>query len=170
VLKVKLNHQIKAPTLRVISEDGQQIGIMKTSEALLLANQHGLDLVEVSPVAQPPVAKLIDFAKYKYQQKKMEQLQKKKAKKTEVKTIWVSMRISEHDMEIKAGKVTEFLTDGDLVRIELRMRGREQAFGEQGRQNLVKFLTFIKTPYRVEVPMKRMGGTWSMTVAPAAAK
>ncbi len=77
------------------------------------------------------------------------------------------MRISEHDMEIKAGKITEFLTDGDLVRIELRMRGREQAFGEQGRQNLIKFLTFIKAPYRTEVPIKRMGGTWSVTVAPS---
>ena len=164
--KVKFNHQIKAPTLRVISEDGQQIGIMKTSEALALAAQHGLDLVEVSPVANPPVAKLIDFAKYKYQQKKLEQQQKKNAKKTEVKTIWISMRISEHDMDIKAGKVTEFLTDGDLVRIELRMRGREQAFGDLGRQNLVKFLSYIKVPYRTEVPIKRMGGTWSLSIAP----
>jgi translation initiation factor IF-3 len=167
VLKARLNHQIKVPVLRVINEDGEQIGVMKTSEALALAGQHGLDLVEVSPVANPPVAKLIDYAKYKYQQKKLEQQQKKNAKKTEVKTIWISMRISEHDMEIKANKITEFLDDGDLVRIELRMRGREQAFGEAGRQNLVKFLTYIKTPYRTEVPVKRMGGTWSVTVAPS---
>jgi translation initiation factor IF-3 len=167
VLKARLNHQIKAPTLRVINEDGEQIGVMKTSEALALAGQHGLDLVEVSPVANPPVAKLIDYAKYKYQQKKLEQQQKKNAKKTEVKTIWISMRISEHDMEIKANKITEFLTDGDLVRIELRMRGREQAFGDIGRQNLVKFLTYIKFPFRTEVPIKRMGGTFSVTVAPS---
>lgn len=167
MLKVKLNHQIKAPSLRVISEDGQQIGIMKTSEALALANQHGLDLVEVSPVAQPPVAKLIDFAKYKYQQNKLAAAAKKKVKKTEVKTIWVSMRISEHDMEIKANKVAEFLTDGDLVKIELRMRGREQAYGDIGRENLVKFLSFIKNPHRIEVPIKRMGGTFSVTVAPS---
>jgi translation initiation factor IF-3 len=167
VLKARLNHQIKAPTLRVINEEGEQIGVMKTSEALALAGQHGLDLVEVSPVANPPVAKLIDYAKYKYQQKKLEQQQKKNAKKTEVKTIWISMRISEHDMEIKANKITEFLTDGDLARIELRMRGREQAFGDLGRQNLVKFLTYIKTPFRTEVPIKRMGGTFSVTVAPS---
>ncbi len=167
MLKARLNHQIKAPQLRVINEDGEQIGVMKTSEALALAGQHGLDLVEVSPVANPPVAKLIDYAKYKYQQKKLEQQQKKNAKKTEVKTIWISMRISEHDMEIKANKITEFLTDGDLVRIELRMRGREQAFGDIGRQNLVKFLAYIKTPYRTEVPIKRMGGTFSVTVAPS---
>ena len=167
MLKVRLNHQIKAPTLRVISEEGEQIGVMKTSEALELAMQHGLDLVEVSPVANPPVAKLIDFAKYKYQQKKLEQQQKKKAKKTEVKTIWLSMRISEHDMEIKANKAGEFLSEGDLVKIELRMRGREQAFGDLGRQNLQKFLTYIKQPFRLEVPVKRMGGTFSVTVAPS---
>ena len=166
MLKVRLNHQIKAPTLRVISEDGEQVGIMKISEALALAHENGLDLVEVSPVANPPVAKLIDFAKYKYQQKKMEQQQKKKAKKTEVKTIWLSVRISEHDMQIKANKVMEFLGDGDLVRIELRMRGREQAYGELGRQQLANFLKILTIPNRVEVPMKRMGGTWSVTVAP----
>jgi|SRR6185437_11747396 len=139
---------------------------MKTSEALLLAQEHGLDLVEVSPVAQPPVAKLIDFAKYKYQQKKMEQQQKKNAKKTEVKTIWLSVRISEHDMGIKANKVMEFLGDGDLVRIELRMRGREQAYGDLGKQQLDNFLKLITLPKRIEVPLKRMGGTWSITVAP----
>jgi len=139
---------------------------MKTSEALVLAQEHGLDLVEVSPVAQPPVAKLIDFAKYKYQQKKMEQQQKKNAKKTEVKTIWLSVRISEHDMGIKANKVMEFLGDGDLVRIELRMRGREQAYGDLGKQQLDNFLKLITLPKRIEVPLKRMGGTWSITVAP----
>ena len=136
MLKVRLNHQIKAPTLRVISEEGEQVGIMTTSEALVLAQANGLDLVEVSPVANPPVAKLIDFAKYKYQQKKIEQMQKKKAKMSE-------------------------------VRIELRMRGREQAFGDQGRTNLEKFLTYVKFPYRTEVPIRRMGGTFSITIAPA---
>ncbi|MDR3642560.1 MAG: translation initiation factor IF-3 [Candidatus Doudnabacteria bacterium] len=165
--KVSLNHQIKAPTLRIVNEQGEQVGVMKLSEALALAHEHGLDLVEIAPNAKPPVAKLIDFAKFKYQQKKLEQQQKKNAHKTEVKTIWISVRISEHDMEIKAGKVSEFLNDGDIVKIELRMRGREQAFGDLGRQNLQKFLTFIKLPYRIEVPLKRMGGTWSLTVAPA---
>ncbi len=167
MLKTRVNHQIKAPTLRVIDEAGEQVGVMKTSEAISLAVEHGLDLVEVAPNAQPPVAKLIDFAKFKYQQKKAESLQKKNAKKTEVKTIWISVRISDHDMGIKAKKVGEFLAEGDLVKIELRMRGREQAFGDLGRQQLTKFLTFITQPYRVEIPLKRMGGTWSLTVAPS---
>ena len=85
MLKTRLNHQIKAPTLRVINEEGQQIGVMKTSEALALALEHGLDLVEVSPLANPPVAKLIDFAKFKYQQKKVEQMQTNKKKRLRLK-------------------------------------------------------------------------------------
>ncbi len=166
MLKTRINHQIKAPELRVINEEGQQVGILKTSAALALALENGLDLVEVSPNANPPVAKLIDFAKFRYQQKKMEQQQKKNAKKVEVKTIWLSVRISEHDMGIKAKKVSEFLGDGDLVKIELRMRGREQAYGDLGQKQISTFLTLITTPYRVEVPIKRMGGTFSVTVAP----
>ena len=85
MLKVRLNHQIKAPTLRVINEEGQQVGIMKTSEALSLAQENGLDLVEVSPVANPPVAKLIDFAKYKYQQKSWSSSKKRRPKKPKLK-------------------------------------------------------------------------------------
>ncbi len=167
MLKAKVNHQIRASEVRVINEDGEQIGVMKLSQALNLAQENGLDVVEVSPMAQPPVVKLIDFAKFKYQQKKLEQQQKKKTKKTEVKTIWISVRISEHDMQIKAKKVEEFLTDGDLVKIELRMRGREQAYGELGHKQLQTFLNYIKQPVRTEVPVKRMGGTWSVTIAPS---
>lgn len=170
MLKTRINHQIKAPELRVINETGEQLGIMKTSQALQLAIDNGLDLVEVSPLANPPVAKLIDFAKLRYQQKKLEQQQKKKAKKIEVKTIWISVRISEHDMQIKAKKVGDFLTDGDLVKIELRMRGREQAFGDLGRKQLENFLKFITVAYRQEIPIKRMGGTFSVTVAPSNTK
>ncbi len=133
MLRTRVNHQIKAATVRVISDDGKQIGVMKLSEALVLAQEHGLDLVEVSPLAQPPVCKLIDIAKFRYQQKKAEQQQKKNAKKIELKTIWISVRISDHDMQIKAGKVMEFLNEGNVVKIELRMRGREQAFGDLGR-------------------------------------
>lgn len=151
----------------MVNEEGEQVGVMSLSAALQLGQDNGLDLVEVSPNANPPVVKLIDFAKYKYQQKKLEQQQKKNAKKTEVKTIWISMRISDHDMSIKAKKVSEFLLEGDLVKIELRMRGREQAYGNLGQQNLQKFLGFITYPHKVEVPLKRMGGTWSLTVAPS---
>jgi translation initiation factor IF-3 len=167
LLKVRINHQIKASEVRVVTEDGEQLGIMKLSEALGLANEHGLDLIEVAPNAQPPVCKIIDFAKYKYQQKKAESEARKKAKKTEVKTMWLSMRIGQHDMEVKSKKVDEFLEGGDVVRIELRMRGREQAFPDLARQQLEGFLKLISKPYRVDVPMKKMGGTFSLTIAPS---
>lgn len=167
MLKTRINHQIKAPEIRLINEEGEQIGVLKISEALRLAGEHGLDLVEVSPNANPPVVKLIDFAKYKYQQKKVEQQQKKNAKKTEVKTIWLTVRISEHDMQIKAKKIDEFLADGDLARIELRMKGREQAHPELGRKQLETFLGFLTHPHRIEVPIRKMGGTFSIIVAPS---
>lgn len=164
--KTRVNHQITAPEVRVINDQGEQVSVMKLGDALRLAQEHGLDLVEIASHANPPVVKIIDFAKFKYQQKKAETLQKKNTKKTEVKTIRIGMRISEHDMGIKAKKVSEFLSEGDLVKLELRMRGREQAFGDLGRQNLEKFLKFIEFPHRVEVSMKRMGGTFSVVVAP----
>lgn len=165
--KVRTNQQIRVPTVRVISEDGKQIGVMETSKAFALAQEHGLDLVEVSPLANPPVVKLIDFDKFRYQQKKAEAKQKKKAKKTEVKTMWISMRIGEHDMRIKAGKVAEFLKEGDLVRVELRMKGREQAYPDLARKQLENFLKMVEVPSRIEVPIKKMGPTFSITVAPS---
>jgi len=165
--RTRINYQIKAGTVRVINEEGEQVGVMKTSEALTLAQDNGLDLVEVSPLANPPVVKMIDLAKFRYQQKKAEAAQRKNAKRTEVKTIWLSMRISEHDMQIKARKVMEFLQDGDLVKVDLRLRGREKAFGDTAKEHLLNFLKFITLPYRLENPPKRMGGTWSVTIAPS---
>ncbi len=165
--KTRLNHQITAPEVRVVNEEGQQVGVMKTSQALELAREHGLDLVEIAPQAKPPVVKIIDFAKFKYQQKKALSQAKKNTKKTEVKTLWLTMRIGEHDMQIKAKKVDEFLADGDMVRIELRMKGREQAFPDIARQNLEKFIKLLTQSYKVEVPIKRLGGTFALTIAPS---
>ncbi|MBL8029970.1 MAG: translation initiation factor IF-3 [Candidatus Doudnabacteria bacterium] len=165
--KTRLNHQISVPEVRVVNEEGQQVGVMKTSQALELARENGLDLVEIAPQAKPPVVKIIDFAKFKYQQKKALTQAKKNTKKTEVKTLWLTMRIGEHDMQIKAKKVDEFLAEGDMVRIELRMRGREQAFPEIARQNLEKFIKLFTQPYKTEVPIKRLGGTFALTIAPS---
>jgi translation initiation factor IF-3 len=165
--RTRLNHQINAPEVRVVNEQGEQIGVMKTSEALKIAMDNGLDLVEIAPQALPPVVKVIDFAKFKYQQKKAQTLAKKNATKTQVKTLWITMRIGEHDMQIKAKKVDEFLTDGDMVRVELRMRGREQAFPDIARQNFEKFLKMITVAHKIEVPIKRLGPTFALTIAPS---
>ncbi len=165
--KTRINHQIQAREVRLVNEDGEQVGVYSLSEALKLATEHGLDLVEVSPNANPPVAKLIDYAKFRYQQKKAEQLQKKKAKKVEVKTIRLSVRISEHDLDTKAKQADGFLEDGDLVRVELRMKGREQAFLDIAEKQVKNFHSKITVPSRIEVPIKRMGNTMGMTLAPS---
>lgn len=165
--KYKFNQQISASEVRVISEQGEQIGIFKLSDALSLASEHGLDLVEISPHAKPPVVKLIAYDKFRYQQKKLEQRNKKTAKKIEVKTIRLSAKIAKGDLATKAHMADKFLTDGDLVRVELRMKGREQAFGNLAENQIKAFLELITLPYRVEVPTKRMGGTLTLTIAPA---
>jgi translation initiation factor IF-3 len=165
--KTKVNHQITAPEVRLIDDEGQQLGILPLSEALKLADEHGMDLVEISPQAKPPVVKLISFDKFKYQQKKLEQQQKKKVKKVEMKTVRLSTKIATHDILTKARKADEFLTDGDWVKVELRMRGREQAFLDVAEKQIVAFRNALTVPYRVEVEPRKMGNTLTLTVAPA---
>ncbi len=164
--KFRINHQIQAPEVRLITDDGEQLGIFSLSESLKVAQEHDLDLVEISPNAKPPVVKLIGYDKFRYQQKKMEQQQKKNAKKIEVKVLRISTRIGEHDMKVKAKKADEFLTEGDLVKIELRMRGREQAFADVSEKQLKAFLALITVAHRIEIPMKKMGNTIATTLAP----
>lgn len=165
MLKARINHQIKAASVRVLTEEGEQIGILPLSEALSLAQEHGLDLVEIAPMAKPPVCKVIDFSKFKYQQKKAENQAKKHAHKTQVKTIRLSARIGENDLKIKAEKVKEILGEGDVVHIELRMRGREQAFPDLAKNQVSKFLQGLNVPFRTDSPLRRMGPTWSTTIS-----
>lgn len=144
------------PEVRVIDETGQQIGVMKIQEALALAQEHEMDLVEVSPQARPPVVKLIDFDKFRYQQKKLEQQQKKKLKKIDIKGIRLSLRISEHDMGIKAKRSVEFLEEGHKVKVDLLLRGREKAHPEMGFEVIKKFLALIPA-YVTEAAPKQQG-------------
>lgn len=167
--KARTNHQIRVPELRIIDENGQQLGIMKTSEALALAVERGLDLVEVSPQAKPPVAKLIDFNKLRYHQKKLEQQQKKKAKKIDVKGIRLSLRISEHDLQTKAKQAQKFLAEGNKVKIDLMMRGREQAFANMAHEVINKFLKLLPA-HEIEAPAKKAGNVISTTVKNIAGK
>jgi translation initiation factor IF-3 len=156
VYKTRTNNQIRVPEVRVIDETGEQLGVMKTVDALSMAQERELDLVEVSPNAQPPVVKFINFDKYRYHQKKLEQQQKKKLKKVDIKGVRLSLRISEHDMQTKARKALEFLNDGHKVKVDLLMRGREQAHPEMGFENIKKFLTYIPG-HSVETEAKKQG-------------
>ncbi|MBX4205487.1 MAG: translation initiation factor IF-3 [Candidatus Doudnabacteria bacterium] len=164
--RTRINHQIKAPEIRVIDETGKMIGVIKTSEALQMALDRQVDLVEVSPNANPPVAKLLNYDKYRYQQEKAAQEAKKKVKKVTVKGIRLSVRIGQHDLEFKAKKATEFLTEGNKVKLDVQMRGREQAHPELAFDLIRKFPTMLQVPYVIETGPSRMGGMVSLILSP----
>lgn len=128
----RLNQQIRASELRIIDEDGKQLGIMSRQEALALAEQRDLDLVEISPNANPPVCKIIDWGKYNYQRTKQQQKNRKTAKSLEMKQIRFGLKISDHDLGIKLNRARKFLEAGHKVKITLVYRGREQAHKEIG--------------------------------------
>ncbi len=127
-----MNDKIRATRLRVIDEEGSQLGLMSRQEALQTAQNADLDLVEISPNADPPVAKIIDWGKYNYQKTKQQQKNKRNAKAQELKQIRTGLKISDHDLEVKAKKVREFLDQGHKVKYTLRYRGRELAHKDVG--------------------------------------
>ena len=127
-----MNGAIRAANLRVIDEDGTQLGVLSRNEALSLAEERGLDLVEVSPNADPPVCKIVDWGKYNYQKTKQLQKSKQNAKALEVKQMRFGLKIGEHDLAVKLGKVTKFLDAGHKVKLTVFFRGRENAHKDLG--------------------------------------
>jgi translation initiation factor IF-3 len=125
-MKARINHQIKAPQLRVITADGENLGTLPTDKALTEARNRGLDLIEISPNAVPPVAKIMDYGKYQYDEKKKSKVTKTKSKQSELKTIQVKIGTGEHDLELKAKRVSEWLGEGDRVKIDLYLVGRSK--------------------------------------------
>lgn len=162
--KTRINHQIKVPEVRVIDDSGKMVGVMKTSDALALALERGVDLVEVSPQANPPVAKLLNFDKYRYQQEKQAQEARKKVKKVMMKGIRLSVRIGEHDLNFKAKQTMEFLTEGHKIKIDVVMRGREQAHPELAFDLIKKFQTLITVPFVKEAGPTKMGNMVSIII------
>ena len=122
----RINNRIIAKTVQVISDDGQNLGIMQTSAAIQIAADKGLDLVEMNANAVPPIAKIMDFGKYKYEQKKHASEAKKKQKTTEMKEVWIKPFIEENDLQIKLKKVFEFLDEGNKVKIAVMTRGSKR--------------------------------------------
>lgn len=142
------------------------LGIMKTSQALALALEQELDLVEISPQANPPVVKLLHYDKFRYQQEKMAREAKKKVKRITVKGIRLSVRIGEHDLDFKAKKASEFIAEGNKVKVDVVMRGREQAHPDLAYELMKKFQSKITGEYIKEAGPSKMGNTVSIIIGP----
>lgn len=128
----QINEEIRDKEVRVIDTDGTMLGVMPTAKALELATEKKLDLVNISPNAKPPVCKILDYGKYRYELQKKEKEAKKKQKVTQVKEIRLSTFIEEHDVKVKANTASKFLKDGDKVKVSLRFRGREKDYAAKG--------------------------------------
>ena len=138
-----INGQIRDKEVRVISESGEQLGIMSAMEAQKLADEAGLDLVKIAPTAKPPVCRIVDYGKFKYEQARKEKEAKKKQKVTEIKEIRLSTFIEEHDIQVKANTAMKFLKDGDKVKVSIRFRGREQGYASTGLAAMQKFAEIV---------------------------
>jgi len=142
--ELKFNEKIFSRELSVIDDEGNHLGVMSKNEALELTRSKDLDLVEVSPKVEPPICKIMDYGSYKYQKEKQERKQKAKQKTTEVKTVKVSSRISEHDVDFRVDKMIKFLTEGNKVRIELQLRGREHQHVDIAKESINKAINKVK--------------------------
>jgi translation initiation factor IF-3 len=164
---LRVNGYIRAPEVRVVAPDGEQIGVKKLAEALWLAEQLDLDLVEVAPNANPPVCRLMDYGKYKYEQSVRDREARKKQTRTTVKELRMKVRIGDHDFNINRRKAEEFLAEGDKVKVTIRFRGREQERPEFGRQLLERLIDELSDQAVVEQPPAMEGRNMTMVLAPA---
>ena len=139
---------------------------MNTREALQKAQEQGLDLVEISPKAVPPVAKIMDFGKYQYQKSREDRQNKSKQKKSEMKGIRLSVRTDEHDLEFKKVQAEKFLAKGNKVKVEIVMKGREKAHQDLARKNLEEFVKKISIPNKIEQEVKRYPGGFNVIITP----
>jgi translation initiation factor IF-3 len=162
----RVNGRIRSPEIRLIGAEGENLGVVTPQRAMELAEQAGLDLVEISPNAAPPVCKIMDFGKYKYEQQKREAEARKKQKIIEIKEIKFRPGTDTHDYDVKMRNVLKFLENGDKVKITLRFRGREMAHQELGLELLNRVADDVKEVAKVENMPKLEGRQMVMMIAP----
>lgn len=170
IAELHINGYIRAPEVRLVAPDGSQIGVKKLSEALWLAEQLGLDLVEVAPDAKPPVCRLMDYGKFKYEQSIREREARKHQKRTVIKELRMAPRIEAHDFDINLRKALDFLDEGDKVKVTVRFRGREQERPEFGRRLLDRLAAGIGDNGIVEQMPQQEGRLMTMVIAPSRRK
>ncbi|MCS6801377.1 MAG: translation initiation factor IF-3 [Dehalococcoidia bacterium] len=164
--ELRINERIRAREVRLIGENGEQLGIYPLLQALQYARDRGLDLVEVAPTAVPPVCRLMEYTKWKFEQSKKEREARKHQKQVLVKEIRFRPKISEHDVDFKVKQILRFLSEGDKVKVNVLFRGREAAHPQIAKQLLDSVLAKVKPYAAVEKPPVFEGRSMSMTLAP----
>ncbi len=162
----RINERIRVPEIRVIGSDGEQIGVMSTQEALRKAQDEGYDLVEISPTVKPPVCKIMDYGRYKYEKQKREHESKKKQTKVVVKEIKLRPNTDKHDIEFKMNHVRRFLEHKDKAKITVQFRGREMMHMNRARANLQNIIDALADVAELEMAPKIEGRTLSVILAP----
>lgn len=158
--KYNKNEYITAPEVRLLGDEGENLGVLPTSEALAKAQEAEMDLVEINPKAQPPVVRIVNFSQFKYQKEKEARKQKTRSHVSEIKGVRLSMRISDHDMGIRQKQAEKFLNRGDKVKVEVILRGRERGKTHLAFEVIKKFCDIIaqETPVKFEQETTRQGG------------
>lgn len=169
IQKYRINERITSPEVRVVDDQGEALGVLPTEKAIAIAQAKELDLVEVSPKAEPPVCKILDYGQFKYQKEKEARKQRAQANEVEMKVIRLSVRIGQHDKEVRIKQALKFLERGDKVKIELPMRGREKAHKEVAEEVVNSAVVAIRLvyPLRVEQELKYLAGRFSTIIARA---
>ena len=165
-LNVQVNEQIRDKEVRVISEEGEQLGVMSAQEALKMAEEAGVDLVKIAPNAVPPVVKIIDFSRYRYEQKRREKDQKKKQNVIEVKEVRLTPNIDTNDLNTKISAAKKFLEKGNKVKVSLRFRGREMSRMAQSKYILDDFAEALAEAAQIDKPSKAEGRSLVMILSP----
>lgn len=163
---MRVNEEIRVREARVIDSNGQQLGIIPVREGMRVAAEQGLDLVEVAPQAKPPVCRIMDYGKYKYEQSKRERDARKKQRVINVKEVKIRPRIEEHDFQVKVRNARRFLTGGDKVKVTLMFRGREITHAALGRNLCLKFYKELESQASMEKEPKVEGRNMIMVLAP----
>ena len=163
---MRVNQQIRLSPVRLIAHDGEQLGVVPIEEALRAAQERGLDLVEVAPLARPPVVKIMDYGKYRFEQAKAARAAKKKQHVIHIKEVKYRPGIDEHDFEFKTRHAREFLTEGNKVKVTMMFRGRQLAHPELGQEVLNRVLEALKDIAKVETEARLDGRNMTMVLAP----
>ena len=166
ITELMINEQIRDKEIRLIDENGEQLGIVSSREAQKIADERKLDLVKIAPTAKPPVCRIMDYGKYKFDQAKKEKEARKKQKTVDVKELRLSPSIDTHDVQVKVKKANEFLKDGDKVKISIRFRGREIGHSKVGMQIMEDFAKATEEFGTVDKQPKMEGKSLVMVLAP----